>query len=163
MFRFSGLLLASYFLFVSCNYTSEPDPLAADTNFNKEMFFKFFKFKPTSDIKHIYCYADEIGIDASYWFNFSCSDITFQKIIYQLDLRPNKHFLVSYDMEGNVLDSTLKTGSIYWGGLNSVPTPWWDTSFINKEIPYEKVKGDIHRYLWYDKSHKTVYYLTFDT
>lgn len=66
-------------------------------------------------------------------------------------------------MKGNVIDSIPDSGNRLEGGLNSKPTPWWDTSFINKSIPYGKKRDNRHWYLWYDPVNKRAYFLTFDT
>lgn len=52
-----------------------------DTRFNKKRFSEFFGFYPTQDVKNIYCYADELGIDHDSQFAFNCDTETVTKII----------------------------------------------------------------------------------
>jgi hypothetical protein len=115
-----------------------------DTRFNKQRFYEFFGFYPTSDIKNLYCHSDQLGIDASYYFGFECSDNTIQKIRKDMELIP---------------DTTNMTFS---GGLNTTPTSWWDTDFIKKNRPFSKQRENLYWYLWYDKTKNKAYFLTFD-
>ena len=142
------------------------DAATPDTKFNKQRFSEFFEFYPTSDVKNLYCYSDQLGIDASYWFAFECNDSTVQKIISKLRLtiKPKKEYRVTRDISGNVIDSMLTyNGNGLQGGLNSTPTSWWDTAFINKTNPYAKIKENLYWYLYHDTKNKKVYFLTFDT
>jgi hypothetical protein len=136
------LLFTFTITFLSCASNSSDSPTP---KVNKNVFFDFFKFEPTPDVRDFNYYADEIGIDASYWISFGCDDSTIQKIHKSLELHEGK--------EGRGL----------FGGLNSSPTKWWDTTFIFKAIPYIKVEEPIYWFLWYDKTKKKAYFLTLDT
>jgi len=103
-----------------------------------------------------------LGIDASYWFGFECYNRAVQRIISNLQLKPDREFIMIYDMKGNIPDSMPDSGNRLYGGLNSNPAAGWDTAFINKPTPYGKIKGGIHWYLWYNPIHKKVYFLAFD-
>ena len=139
------------------------DASTPDTKFNKKRFLEFFGFHPTSDVKNLYCYSDQLGIDASYWFSFECNDSTAEKIVSKLKLQPDRRYIMMYDSTGKVIDSILDTGNRLSAGLNSSPIDWWDTAFIKKSIPYGKQNGNLHWYLWHDTRNKKVYFLTFDT
>ena len=117
----------------------------ADTRANRKIFADFFGFQVTPDIRNLYAYADELGIDASYYLAFECNDSTIKKIAQKLDLEPDK------------------TETSFGGGLNSSPTIWWDTAFINRAKPFSRQEKNLHWYLWHDKPKKRAYFLTFDT
>lgn len=118
-----------------------------DTRFNKQRFSEFFGFYPTADVKNIYCYSDQMGIDASFWFAFECNDTTFKKIKQNLQLQEPD------------------TSRILPGGSDGreVSMPWWDTAYINKNHSYDAQRGDLYWYLWYDRKKGKVYLYTFDT
>ena len=82
----------------------------------------------------------------------------------RLTIKPKKEYRVTRDISGNVIDSMLTyNGNGLQGGLNSTPTSWWDTAFINKTNPYAKIKENLYWYLYHDTKNKKVYFLTFDT
>lgn len=142
------------------------DAATPDTKSNKQRFFEYFYFYPTSDVTNLYCYSDQLGIDASYWFAFECNDSTIQKIIAKLRLKlePSQEYITTRDINGNIIDSILIfNNNGLSGGLNSNPTFWWDTAFINTSRPFIKSEGALYWILWYDKLNKKVYFLTFDT
>ena len=115
-----------------------------DTKANKKRFQEFFGFEPGTDVKNLYCLDDAIGIDAGYYFAFTCHDSTRQKIVDSLDLHPDK--------------SNMGFG----GGLFSQPTKWWDTTAIAKLRPYARIKGNLYWYLWYDQPTGKAYFFTFN-
>lgn len=120
------------------------DPYHPDTKFNKKRFSEFFMFKPTSDVKNIYCYADEMGIDHAYQFSFNCSIVTINKIVSNLNLKKG------------IIDDT--NGSGLWHNFS-----WWDSSRVEALTPFSK-KG-VHEdywYLWYDALNRKAYYFSFD-
>jgi hypothetical protein len=116
-----------------------------DTKANRKIFADFFNFQVTPDVHNLYAYADELGIDASYYLAFNCDDSTIKKIKQNLSLE------------------TDKTETSFGGGLNSSPIFWWDTAFINKSKPFSKQEKNLYWYLWYDKLKKRAYFFTFDT
>ena len=120
------------------------DSYIPDTKFNKKRFSEFFMFYPSSDVKNIYCYADEMGIDHEYQFSFNCDTMTINKIISNLNLK-----------KGTV-DENNSSG--LWHNF-----PWWDSSKIEKLKPFSK-KGsnETYWYLWYDASKQKAYYFSFD-
>lgn len=138
------------------------DAGAPDTKFNKKRFFEFFRVYPTPDVKNLYCYADQMGIDASYWLAFECNDSTVKKIIDNLQLKPDKQYAFIMDMQGKVIDSIPKDGERLSGGLNSQPAFWWDTTFIKHSEPYGRTEDALCWYLWHDTKNNKVYFLTFD-
>ena len=120
------------------------DPYHSDTKFNKKRFSEFFKFYPTPDIKNIFCYADEMGIDHSYQFSFTCDSSAINKIVTNLKLNRGV-------IDGN-------NGSGFWQNF-----PWWDSSKIEKLEPFsKKEEHESYSYLWYDSSNKKAYYFSFD-
>ena len=115
-----------------------------DTKFNKKRFEEFFGFYPTDDVKNLYCYADEIGIDHSYQFSFNCDTSAESKIIRNLGLVKQK---LPDNFSCNL-----------WRNF-----PWWDSTSISIMVPYEK-KGahETYWYLWYDSSKRKGYFFDFD-
>src|SRR5438034_981648 len=62
------------------------DDLTPDAEANKLLFKEFMGFTPTADIKNIYCFNNDIGIDADYEFAFTCADSSINKIVKYLNL-----------------------------------------------------------------------------
>ena len=120
------------------------DAYTPDTKYNKKRFTEFFKFEPTQDVKNIYCYADEMGIDQDYQFAFNCDISTVNKIVGHLQLiKANKP-----DNFSNGL----------WHNFG-----WWDSTKIVTLKPYwKKGEHEAYWYLWYDSSKQKVYYFMFD-
>lgn len=131
------------FLSLSCNSYSST---VADTERSRKEFQYFFRFKPTPDVINLYSYSNEVGLDASYWLSFQCNEATVKKIQENLQLQE---------------EPSPSRG--LFGGLNSTPTKWWDTTFIFNTKPYSRNEERLHWYLWYDPVKKRVYFLAFDT
>lgn len=112
---------------------------------SKTYFKDLLGFSATADVKHLNSYSDELGIDASYWMAFECNDSTVDKIIKKLQLSK----------------SDVETRGLY-GGMNSRPERWWDTSFVFHTKPFYREDDRIFWYLWYNKPQKKVYFLSFD-
>ncbi len=120
------------------------NPYEPDTKFNKKRFTEFFMFAPTADVKNIYCYADEMGIDHDYQFSFNCDTTTINKIVSNLNLK-----------QGQVPDNY---GSGLWHDF-----PWWDSSRIEHLKPYFKIgPHETYWYLWFDITKQKAYYFSFD-
>jgi hypothetical protein len=120
------------------------DAYKPDTKSNKERFTDFLKVDLSPDIKNIYCFDDEIGIDADYMFSFNCDSTTARKII-------EKHMLK--------LD---KTTTDYAFGLQD-DFDWWDKAKISKLQLYSwKGEHQYFKYFWYDKAERQAYYFDFD-
>ena len=121
------------------------DPYHPDTKFNKKRFSEFFLFAPTPDVKNIYCYADEMGIDHNYQFSFNCDTATISRIVSNLKLT-NK----------DVIDNN--NGKGFWHNF-----PWWDSAKVETLKPfYKKGEHETYWYLWYDKPKEKAYYFSFD-
>jgi hypothetical protein len=127
-------ILVIIFCFIACIPRSD-----------SSYFTNLIGFSPTEDVKNLNSYADELGIDASYWLAFNCEDSTIEKIVSILQLKK---------------DSARIPGFI--GGLNTNPTIWWDTSFILHSKPFYKDEERMFWRLWYDANGKKAYFLTFD-
>ena len=119
------------------------DAETPDTRFNKKRFEEFFGFKPTPDTYEIYCYSNQLGIDASYYFTFKCSQETIDKIAGQLKLKAD-------------------SGTVGLSGFNA-PYEWWKMDEMQKMNPYFKREGKLYWYLWYDERKGQAFFLTFDT
>ncbi len=120
------------------------DQNTPDTDNNKKRFKEFFGFHPTQDIKDIYCYADEKGIDHDYSFSFHCDTETIRKIC--------EHFNLSND-------------SIYEADITGLfhDFDWWDTDKIEQLPPYWTTReNQVHHFLWYDTTDTKAYYFEFD-
>ena len=119
------------------------DHTTPNTRYNRKRFTEFFGFIPPHEIDSLYTYADEFGIDASYYIAFKCNAQTYQMIIDSLQLLP---------------DTTNMT---FGGGFN-LPYAWWNTEHIEELKPYSKVEGNIYWYLWYDPELEKAYFMTYD-
>ncbi|GAB3829136.1 hypothetical protein [Pontibacter rugosus] len=114
-----------------------------DTDYNKKRFKEFFGFYPTDDVKNLYAYADELGVDASYYFSFNCNEQTVERIIKELELQKdtaNRSSVIGFDL----------------------PYTWWNTERIDKLEPVLKIEKNIHWYLWHDREKNQAYFLTLD-
>ncbi|NII28752.1 hypothetical protein HB364_26965 [Pseudoflavitalea sp. X16] len=112
---------------------------------NQQSFRQFMGFNPGKDVKNINIYADEWGIDASYWLAFECHDSTVKKIATSLKLKP---------------EPSATRG--LFGGLNSEPAAWWDTTFIFHAKPLSRRQDQQFWFLWYDTTTRKAYFLTLD-
>lgn len=130
---FSVLIFSVVFCLQSCFRSS------------KIYFQDFFGFTPTEDVKNLNSFGDELGIDASYWLAFECNDSTIGKIVTNLQLTK----------------SEIETNGLI-GGLNTQPTPWWDTAFVSHSKPFTRQDDRILWYLWYNNKTKRAYFLTLD-
>ena len=120
------------------------DSYNPDTKFNKKRFEEFFDFAPTSDVKNIYCFDDQIGIDSKFIFSFKCDDSTKNRIVKHLNLT-----------KSNKPDN-------YSSGLWQ-SFPWWDSAKIVTLNPYwSKSEKGYYKYLWFDKTKQMLYYIDFD-
>lgn len=116
---------------------------------NSSNYFKnFIGFAPTEDVKKLKSYADNFGVDASYWLAFECEDSTVQKIVATLHLRR----------------SQTTSDGLGGGALNVEPTSWWDTSFTFNSKPYTNISEEtrLFYFLWHDSIQKKAYFLTGD-
>lgn len=124
------------------------DPYEADTEVNKERFRDFLQVELTPDIHNIYCYADQMGIDAKYQFGFYCDSNSVSRIIDKHSLKPiqSDTSLVFPDPKG------LQTAFDWWeiDKVNQLPTLAWTDG------------GQYFKYFWYDKSVSKAYYMEFD-
>jgi len=120
------------------------DSFKPDTKFNTKRFEEFFGFAPTPDVKEIFCFDDQIGIDSKFLFSFKCDTSTKNKIVKHLNL-------IKADKPDNF-------SSGLWQSF-----PWWDSAKIVTLHPYwMKDDHEYYRYLWFDKSKQMVYYIDFD-
>ncbi|RYE58250.1 MAG: hypothetical protein EOP48_03955 [Sphingobacteriales bacterium] len=120
------------------------DSYNPDTKYNKKRFSEFFGMAPSKDVSNIYCYNDQMGIDSKFQFAFRCDTTTRSRIVEFLGLSPER----MPDNSSRGLWTTFK---------------WWDSSKIETLVPYSfKIEDTYYRYLWYDDSANTVYYLDFD-
>lgn len=119
-------------------------PITQIQNLIKKGFQNFSWFDPPSDVKNIYCYADEMGVDHDYQFSFNCDTTTVNRIISNLDLKAG---IIKED-----------NGSGLWHDF-----PWWDSSKIETLIPFSKKdEHEAYWYLWYDTPKQKAYYFSFD-
>ncbi|HYH16000.1 MAG TPA: hypothetical protein VD794_12300, partial [Flavisolibacter sp.] len=95
------------------------DAYEPDTRYNRKRFAEFFGFAPTADVKNLYCYADEMGIDHKYQFAFNCDTVTVNRITSQLQLKKQN-----------------KPDNFSSGLWHSFP--WWDSATIETLAPYQK-------------------------
>ncbi|PLX09708.1 MAG: hypothetical protein C0596_01205 [Marinilabiliales bacterium] len=115
-----------------------------DTKSNKQRFKEFIQVELSSDIKNIYCFADNLGIDSDYMFAFNCNPETSQKII-------DKH---------NLKLDTINTDNAF--GIQH-DFPWWDKDKIKELDKYSWTNGnEYYQYYWYDEDNQQAYYFDFD-
>jgi len=120
------------------------DSYKSDTKYNKKRFTDFFGFEPTHDVSDLYCYNDQIGIDSKFQFSFRCDTATKARIVKYLELSLER-----------VPDNS---SSGLWTSFE-----WWDGGKIETLVPYSyKIENKYYRYLWFDDSTRTAYYLDFD-
>lgn len=120
------------------------DPYTADTQYNKQRFREMLQIGLPADVHHIYGYAEDIGIDATYQLAFNCSPATAEKIITTLQL-------------------TRDTLMLQAGAGMQREFDWWSLKKI-ESLPLYSAKGahEYYRYFWYDKQEQKGYYLDFD-
>ncbi|MEO6549292.1 MAG: hypothetical protein ABIN94_14920 [Ferruginibacter sp.] len=120
------------------------DSFKPDTKFNKKRFEEFFGFAPTPDVKEIFCFGDQVGIDSKFLFSFKCDTSTKNKIVTNLHL-------TQADKPDNFSNGL-------WQSFL-----WWDSAKISTLNPYwMKGEHEYYRYLWFDQSKQTAYYIDFD-
>jgi hypothetical protein len=120
------------------------DAYHPDTPFNRKRFHEFLKIPLTDDVHSIYCFADEMGIDADYQFAFKCSPATVQRLVKKLQLKP---------------------GSPYFDDISSLQTEfeWWKKKEIQPlDVYSHQVSPTYYRYFWYDVHKQKAYYFEFD-
>lgn len=120
------------------------DSYQPDTKFNKKRFYDFFGFAPTPDVKNIYCFNDQIGIDSKFLFSFTCNENSVFSIVRHLNLTKS--------------DKPDNSSIGLWQRFS-----WWDSTKIVTLNPY--VRNDSSRfyiYLWYDKDQQKAWYIDFD-
>ncbi|MBF9237663.1 hypothetical protein I2I05_09675 [Hymenobacter sp. BT683] len=120
------------------------DATRPDTESNKRRFKEFVGIAPAADVKHLYCNADEMGIDASYSFVFTCDTATHHAIIRHLQLTPDSS-IVDFALGGFATD--------VW---------WWNKAVMAREKPHSRQQQDLRWYLWRDQKNGKDYFLTFD-
>lgn len=122
------------------------DSDSADTPNNKQRFKEFLKIPVSSDIKHIYCYADEFGPDADYSFAFECSKETKEQIlkVHQMVLDSNTTFPSTASLQHDF--------------------KWWNKAFIQTldRHVFESSDQRFYKYFWYDKKLRKAYFFQFD-
>ncbi|MNS30647.1 hypothetical protein D3C72_626830 [compost metagenome] len=121
------------------------DSYKSDTEFNKKRFKNFLQIELTSDVKNIYCYADEMGIDQNYQFSFNCDTSTVIRILQKHQLRLDT--ATSYGFSAELQKEFV----------------WWKCNDI-KKLPMYSWKGDneYYKYFWYNQKTRKAYYLDFD-
>ncbi len=120
------------------------DSTRPDTESNKRRFKDFVGIEPSADVQNLYCNADELGINASYSFVFTCDSSTHQAIIRQLRLTPDS-----------------STADFSTGGF-ATNVWWWNKEITTREKPYSRQQKDLRCYLWRDQKERKDYFLTFD-
>lgn len=138
-----GLIIGSLILiFISYNYLFSVDSEIPDTFANKRFFKKTFETGIiTPDVKNIYCYFDNIGIDFSKELSFECSSATFDMITKKFNLQSlNKYFTNGF---GSYLYKRNKQE-------------------IDNIIPYSDKEGmysSSYHSIWYNSKNNHAYFL----
>lgn len=120
------------------------DAHTPDTKYNKERFTEFLGIPLTPDVKNIYCYGDAMGIDASYYFVFSCDSSTARKVIEMNQLKRD----------------TINTNT---GFTLPADIKWWNEEHIRTLDKYSyEGEHQLFTHFWYDAKERQAYYLTYD-
>ena len=118
------------------------DAYTPDTKYNTERYTDFILDTLTPDVKNIYCFGDQIGIDANYQFAFTCNAATAQKIIAAHELKPD-------------------TANEFTGFRTDFK--WWDATKIEKLDCYtHEGEHRIFTHFWYDEAEQKGYFTTYD-
>lgn len=139
------ILLIVFLLFLfSCSSHPPFDSITPDTENNKFHYEHLLNLKITPDVRNLYSFGDEIGIDASYYIAFECNLETAKSIINANNLK---------------LDSELGIGII--GGYKS---KWWNEAEIEALPRYVYTNEDktYFKYFWYNEKNNHAYFLDFD-
>lgn len=132
-------------IFSSCGISHPPfDSDKADTKNNRFHYQELINLELTPDVKNLYTYGNEFGIDASYYIAFECKKETALKII------DSNNFLKE-DVFGIPLSSNLELD-------------WWNKNEIDTLIRYVYKNNDetYFKYFWYNDSNFHAYFLDFD-
>lgn len=120
------------------------DAYQPDTPSNRERFKDFLQVERTEDVRQIYCFNDDIGVDADYQFAFQCAPATAKRII-------EKHQLAVSE-EG--VDPAFALQSNF---------DWWDKKKIAAlELYAWNDNGQYFKYFWYEEREQQAYYFEFD-
>ncbi|MCC2547583.1 hypothetical protein LJY25_14090 [Hymenobacter sp. BT175] len=119
------------------------DARTPDTESNRRRFAEFLDMNPPAGVRRLYCYADELGADATYALAFESGPATTRAIIQRLGLQPD-------------------TTGLAFSGQLLVEQAWWDQVAIARAKPYSKREGRVSSYLWRDEKTARTYFLTFD-
>lgn len=115
-----------------------------DTRFNRQRFEEHLQLPCPPDVQQLYCYADELGADATYRFAFRCKPATARLIRQRNSLRP---------------DSAQRSGAPLLGAFEPF---WWPSDLHQRLRAYSRHKPlQWHRFFWYDSLEQRAYYLEF--
>lgn len=113
-----------------------------DTRFNQKRFTEHLQLPCPPDVRQLYCYTDELGLDTKYLFSFRCTPATFRRLVAQNQLRPDS---VRTDPSG-----LLRPFAWWPEGAERGLTAYWRTD-----------REQWFQYLWYDARQQRAYYLEF--
>lgn len=132
-------------LLFSCNvFHPRFDSKKSDTENNRFHYEHLVGIKWTNDVKNLYAYGDELGIDASYYVAFECSQQTSHKII-------ESNEMIKDSGKGTVLSSGVQFA---WWNMNEIDTL---TRFV-----YSNSAQTYFKYYWYNSENGKGYFLDFD-
>jgi len=126
----------------ACNRPFDSDK--PDTRNNHFHYEKLVGVEITPDVKNLYSFGDEIGIDASYYLAFECNITTAKRIL-------TSNSLIKDTKKGNPLSNGFKQ-------------KWWNESEIDTLTRYVFTNDarTYFRYFWYNKTNQHAYFLDFD-
>jgi hypothetical protein len=136
-------LLTSLFLLLILNSCNQFDSGTPDTRNNKFHFKNFLNVEITPDVKNIYTFGDELGIDAKYMIAFNCNGTTANKIIEVNEFKADNSNQDGYYIQAEHLK-------------------WWDRNEVIELPKYSWNDGNYFKYFWYDSIKEKAYYLDFD-
>ncbi|WP_231372756.1 hypothetical protein [Aureivirga sp. CE67] len=118
------------------------DSYHTDTDNNKKRFKDFLKIDISKDVKNIYCYSNELGLNSKYMFSFNCKTETSEKI-------KSKHHLIKDTLN---LDSYSLQKEF----------DWWNIAEIKKLQKFSWKENQIIKEFWYDNKNQKAYFFEFD-
>lgn len=115
-----------------------------DTGNNHFHYEQLLGVKITPDVKNLYSFGDEIGIDASYYLAFECNIETAKRIL-----------------TSNSLIKDTEKGNLLIGGFKQ---KWWNETEIDTLTRYLFTNDTrtYFKYFWYNENNQHAYFLDFD-
>ncbi|PCI95352.1 MAG: hypothetical protein COB15_12295 [Flavobacteriales bacterium] len=139
------LILLVAVIISACGGSAPPfDSKTPDTKNNVFHYEHLVGIGISEDVKNLYTYGDQFGIDASYYLAFNCTESTKDSII-------NSNQMIA-DSENGI------------GLYSSLELDWWDKEEIESlnRFVYTNENKTYFKYFWYNEESSQAYFLDFD-